>query len=245
MNRILAAIKRNKGMTAVFCSLLLLLGLAMLWRWSPLAEYLNVESIRWIISELKSTVYLPLILLLAYLIAGMTMFPMTVLNTAAVLVVGPWKGFEYAYLGNLASALFTFLVVRYAGRERLQRISGPKLLGLSRRAANKGLLSIIILRNLPIGFTTASMAAAVSHVSFRDYLLGSMLGMLPAILLICLLAGSIYNFLLQPKLGLAVGVAIAAAAIFALWKWFLSTRLTAQGSSDLERLNAVDDGADQ
>lgn len=219
-----ASVRRNKGIIAVLCALVLLFCLAALWRWSPLAEHLDVQSLRLRMAGLRNTAYLPFLFVAAYLVAGMTMFPMTVLNTTAVLLLGPWKGFEYAYLGNMASAVFTFVVIRYAGRRPLQRISGHKLLALSQRAARRGVLSVIVLRNIPIGFATSSMAAAVSHISFRDYLLGSSVGMLPGIVLVCLLAGSVYNLLLQPKLGLGLGAAVAAAALFAFWRWLVARR---------------------
>jgi uncharacterized membrane protein YdjX (TVP38/TMEM64 family) len=200
---------------------LALAGFTVLWHWSPLAGYADVGRLVRVLREVETHPALPFLFIGAYIGAGLTMFPMTVLNTAVVLICGPWHGLEYAYIGNFASALVTFWVVRFFGRGPLHSVSGGRILQLSEGLARRGVLSVILMRNIPVSFALISAAAAVSHIRFRDYLLGTAMGMLPGILVVCFLAGGIKEMIYRPRweyIGLLFG---AGLVLLYLWKRFI------------------------
>jgi uncharacterized membrane protein YdjX (TVP38/TMEM64 family) len=175
------------------------LGFTALWHWSPLADYANAEKLVPVLRAIETHPVLPFLLIGAYIGAGLTMFPMTVLNTAAVLVCGPWRGLEFAYIGNFASALVTFGVVRIVGRRAIRSLSGARIIALSEMLARRGVLSVILMRNIPVSYALISAAAAVSHIRFRDYVLGTAMGIVPGILVVCFLAGGIKEMIYEPR----------------------------------------------
>jgi uncharacterized membrane protein YdjX (TVP38/TMEM64 family) len=154
----------------------------------------------------------------AHILAGMTMFPMSILNSVLALLLGPWKGFALAYSCNIISALFCYVVFRYLGRRPLQAISNEKIKNLSRKAGEHGFLFVFIMRNSPMAFGMVNMTAALTHVKFRDYFFGSILGMLPGTLAVCLLAGELKNMVIEPNISSVIVIGLAIGILFLLYK---------------------------
>lgn len=191
--------KNRSRIISLILALILLLGLFYLWQYSPLASWSDPELLREKLSKIKDHQVLPLVLIALYLSAGIFLFPISVLNIAGVLLLGPWKGFQYAYLGNLSSALFSYLLFYFLGRKALRNLSGQKIMGWRKKLAQKGLLSMLILRNFPLSFGLVSMIAAASNFSFKEYTLGTMLGMLPSLILICFLTEGVRQAVYPPN----------------------------------------------
>ena len=80
----------------------------------------------------------------------------------------------------MASAAATYAVGRRLGRDTVRRLAGARLNRLSQRLAQRGVLAIIIVRILPIApYTIVNVVAGASHIRFRDFLVGTLIGMLP------------------------------------------------------------------
>jgi len=209
---------RHPGILVYVLFLLLIIGAAFFWKFSPIAEHLDVSGI---MNWARRITTLPLLIIIslgAYILAGMTMFPMSILNTVLALLLGPWKGFFLAFSCNIISALFCYVVFRYLGRRPLQAISGEKIKHFSRKAGERGFLFVIILRNSPMAFGMVNMTAALTHVKFRDYFFGSILGMLPGTLAVCLLAGELKNMVIEPNISSVIVIGLAIGILFLLYK---------------------------
>jgi uncharacterized membrane protein YdjX (TVP38/TMEM64 family) len=81
-----------------------------------------------------------------------------------------------------------------------------------------------VLRLLPIApFTVINLVAGTSELRMRDFLLGSLFGMAPGIVLITLFGDRLGAWLRRPdvaNLGVVVGFAAAALALtWALRRW--------------------------
>jgi hypothetical protein len=60
----------------------------------------------------------------------------------------------------------------------LERISGPRLGQLSRQLAKRGTVAVAVLRLVPIAtFAVFNLAAGASHLGFRQFMGGSLLGL--------------------------------------------------------------------
>jgi len=225
---------KNPGILIYVLFLLLIIGVAFFWRFSPLAEHLDVSGI---MSWARRITTLPLLIVIslgAYILAGMTMFPMSILNTVLALLLGPWKGFALAYSCNIISAIFCYIVFRYLGRRPLQAISGEKIKHFSRKAGERGFLFVIILRNSPMAFGMVNMTAALTHVKFRDYLFGSILGMLPGTLAVCLLAGELKNMVIEPNISSVIVIGLAIGILFLLYKKMQKNKKQAKSPNNLQ-----------
>src|SRR6185312_12256992 len=95
---------------------------------------------------------------------------------------GPWLGPVYTIVGATASAALTFGIGRRLGRETVRRLAGKRVNDLSRRLAKRGLLAIAFVRLLPIApFSIVNVVAGASHIRWSDFLLGTIIGLLPGI----------------------------------------------------------------
>ena len=194
------------------------------WRWSPLKEWVNVETLAALGVELREASGAPFLALGAFIIGGLIAFPLTVLIIVCGLVFGSWQGFLYSLAGALLSAMLTFTLGRVLGRNTVRRFAGRKLGELNRRLARHGLVTIIIVRIVPLApFTVINMVAGASRIRFRDFVLGSLIGLLPGIIGMSVFTDRLAAAIEQPNLpafaALAAVVAILVVSGWAIWRW--------------------------
>ena len=110
-----------------------------------------------------------------------------------------------------------------------------RLSRLSRRLARRGLLAIIAVRMVPVApFTVVNLAAGASHIRFRDFAIGTGLGLLPGILAITIFSDRVLATVREPSpltvLTLTAVVAAIVAGAWLLGRW-LKGRLNRDESS--------------
>ncbi len=201
-----------------------ILALAMAWRWSPLKEWVDVDTLTALGVQLKQAPGAPFLALGTFIIAGLVAFPLTVLIIVCGLVFGPWQGFLYSLLGALLSAMLTFALGHLLGRNTVRRFAGRKLGELNRRLARRGLMTIILVRIIPVApFTVINMVAGASRIRFRDFMIGSAIGLLPGITGMSIFTDRLAAAIEQPTLlafaVLAAVVGILIVSGWALWRW--------------------------
>jgi phospholipase D1/2 len=200
---------------------LTLITLTLAWRYTPLRDYLNLHSMVLLASELREVPLTPLWIMLAFVIGGLLMVPVTLLIAATGIVFGTLPGAWYAMAGALLSAAAGYVVGMLLGRDAVRRLMGKRISRLSVRIARRGVIAMIIVRTLPLApYSVVNMVAGASHIRWRDYLIGTAIGMLPGILLTTTFADHLVMAIRQPSaqtLGilliivlLLVGLAIAA-----------------------------------
>jgi phospholipase D1/2 len=199
--------------------LLAALGLAAAWRWTPLKEYLNLQSLAAWAALLQQQPWTPLLVGGAYLLGGVIMVPVTLLILVTALTFGPWTGFGYSLAGCLLSALLTFGIGHGIGRETVRRLAGGKLNRVSRRLAERGLLAVVTVRILPVApFTIVNLVAGASGIRLRDFALGTILGMIPGIVAITLFESSLQQLIERPEVeNILLLVAVLLGILAAVW----------------------------
>ncbi|HVF65652.1 MAG TPA: VTT domain-containing protein [Casimicrobiaceae bacterium] len=206
-------------------SVLLVIGLAALaWRYTPLREWLDLREI---VDNSKGLGHQPLAvfaMLAAYVVGGLMLIPVTLLIATTVLIFGPIEGAIYAIVGALASAASTYAIGRALGRDLVRRLAGRGLNTLSKRLARRGVLSMTLVRLLPVApFSIVNAVAGASHIGWRDFLAGTVLGMAPGIIVIATFIDRSVAVLNDPgpdtiAILIIVG-AIAVAAVIGLQRW--------------------------
>ncbi|MCF8033126.1 MAG: TVP38/TMEM64 family protein [Desulfarculaceae bacterium] len=200
---------------------LLFLGLAAVWRFTPLDNLLQESTLAAWAAKLKGTHLASLAVMLVYMAAGAVMVPLALLTGACGLIFGPWWGSAYALLGSMASALVLYGVGRAAGRAKVGKWSGGRLGRLSKHMADHSITTIILVRILPVApFTVINLAAGATRVRPWPYILGTFLGVLPNTLAITVFADRLHRIWRQPHWG-DVAVAVAVLAALALLIWLL------------------------
>jgi phospholipase D1/2 len=166
----------------VVVALILLAAVAAAWRWTPLREWVSLQSLVGMARGLEGSPIAAVAVLAGYVIAGLLLVPVTVLIVATGVVFGPLLGGVYALLGALLSAAVTYGIGRRLGRNAVRRLAGRRLNRITRRLAKKGTLAIAVIRLLPIApFSVVNVVVGASHIRLRDFLLGTAIGMAPGI----------------------------------------------------------------
>lgn len=112
--------------------------------------------------------------------------PFVLVAGANVLLFGFWLGYAVNYVFSCLGAILSFLLVRRYGQAwAIKKLAPYGYIGkLNDKLERHGLLYIMLSRIIPIFPSFAiNLAAAVMKVRARDFIIGSMLGKLPMILL--------------------------------------------------------------
>lgn len=122
--------------------------------------------------------------LFAALYAGLSLTPVpaTVLSIGAGVLFGFPLGVPVVMAGAFTGATVGFLLARHLGRSALDGIGGERLARLDDLLRRRGLLAVLAVRMVPVlPFAVINMACGLSALRTRDYLVGTGLGMLPAV----------------------------------------------------------------
>ncbi len=200
--------------------LVILIGLAAAWRWSPLAQWVTTENMAAWAGAIRSHPMSFPIVMAVYVAAGFLMVPITLLVGVTAMVYDPEWAVLYALSGCLLSALATFLAGAGLGKQMVRKVAGKKLNHISRQMAKKGILTVAVIRNIPVApFTMINLIAGASHIRLKDYLMGTALGMTPGILAITIFADRLLHTITHPDWINALIAAALAVALVAgnLW----------------------------
>ncbi|MCF8063540.1 MAG: VTT domain-containing protein [Deltaproteobacteria bacterium] len=203
-----------------------LLVLAALWRFTPMGDWLTRERFIALGAVLKGTFGMPLGVLAVYVGGGLVVLPVTLLHAVTGVVFSFPQSFLYALSGSLLSAMATYGVGRFLGKDAVRRLGGKRLNRISRRLARQGWLTMVVVRNLPVApFSVVNMIVGASRISFKDYLLGTALGMAPSILAITVFSERLFRFIKEPSWGNLVWVGLVMICLGGA-AWWLKWRLT-------------------
>lgn len=200
------------------------LAMAALWRWTSLSDWLDVDSARTALNWIRDSQFTPLLMLSAYLLGGLVAVPITLMIIATVAVFGPWLGVVYALTGSVIASLAGFGLGHVVGRDVVSRLAGNRVNRLSRKLSERGVLTIVTFRIVPVApFTVINIVAGISEIKLRDFVIGSFIGMLPGVFAITLLADSIIESLNNPSatsvIVLVVLIVIVTVGLAGLRYW--------------------------
>jgi uncharacterized membrane protein YdjX (TVP38/TMEM64 family) len=212
-------IRSISGGVAVVLTVLVI-GIAV-WHWRPVSSVANPGQISaWLAAYRYAWYALPLVVT-TFVLLGLAFVPVLLLVAATGIAFGPWLGPAYAMAGCLASASAGFGIGRLVGHQRVERFGGPRIVRISRALERNGTLAIFLLRKIPAPFLLANIVAGASHVRYRDFVLGTLLGMGAFVLA---LAGFSYQLTraFQHPTAPTVSVLIALLAFPFTIAWFIN-----------------------
>lgn len=161
---------------------ILLVAVAAIFRWTPAAEWLTKENILGFLGVIRGEWWGPAVFILIYAVGCVIALPGSALTLAGGAVFGTWWGTVYNVLASNLGATLAFFTARYFGRDFVKTLlKGGKLAQFDEAVAKSGFKAVFRLRLIPlVPFNGLNFGAGFSAVKYRDYLLGSFLGMLPA-----------------------------------------------------------------
>ncbi|ACY16286.1 VTT domain-containing protein [Haliangium ochraceum] len=190
------------------------LGLAALWKWSPLADWMAPERLAEMAEPLRDGVLGPLLVGLGVTVACLVMVPITVLIVATSLLYPSWDGALVALGGALLGAVIGFGLGRGLWPGAVQRVIGERLARMSEKLADRGLLTMVALRLVPIApFTVVNMAVGSVGFRFRHFFLGTLIGLMPGLVGLTFATNRIAEAVRDPS---GTSIAVAAVAVLAI-----------------------------
>lgn len=204
-------------------ALFALLGLASAWSWSPLRGWLDAARIVNALEHLGQSIG-PVAAIFGFGLALTLAVPLTFLTLVAIVAFGPAAGFFYSIAAALLGATVSFWIGERLGHDVVQQLGGERVNRVSKRLASHGVMSVIAVRMVPIApFAIVNMIAGASHLSLRDLLLGTAIGMTPGTLVMMFFAGQIVEALKNPSLltyliGLGM-LLLIGAGVWSLRRW--------------------------
>jgi uncharacterized membrane protein YdjX (TVP38/TMEM64 family) len=197
-----------------------ILVLSGLWLWTPLGQWADPSRLAALTAPVSDGPWGIAIGTVGFAVASLLMVPVTVLIVAAVMIYGPWSGFLFAVLGSLLSSIAGYGVGRSLFRDAIRRLAGPRLNRISRALAKRGVLTVAFVRLVPVApFSVVNMVAGSSRVGLRDFLSGTLVGMVPGIAVYSFASDRVIEAARDPSpLTLAIAL-LSVGALLGLIRW--------------------------
>src|SRR5687767_1947924 len=118
------ALYKNPFVLTIAASIVVTIILALIWKLTPLAEMAGPDEVIGWFRGLSGSLWAPVAIVFAHLIASIVMFPRPLLTIAAVVAFGMVWGFAYSMLGVLISAGAGWYAGRLFDENRIKRMAG-------------------------------------------------------------------------------------------------------------------------
>ena len=208
--------QRGRRIWIAAAIVLLLLAMTAAWRWTPLADQIDIRKIVASAVSLRHNPARHAIILGAYLIGSLVSFPVTLLIVATAFVFGPLLGSAYSFVGCLIGAAATYGVGYFMGKDFVRRLAGKKWRKIEKMIGQTGVMAVAAMRLLPVApFTIVNIVSGAFKIPLWNYFAGSILGLTPGIIVINLFAHQFARAIRQPGIGsyalLAVSIVLTIA----------------------------------
>ncbi|MDJ0396136.1 TVP38/TMEM64 family protein [Rhodococcus sp. G-MC3] len=156
-----------------------------------------------------------------YALLSATPFPASTLTIASGLLFGLAVGAAVVVAAATMGAYLAYWMARSLGRGQVARSEWGKLRKLDALLVRRGLMSVLIVRLIPLfPFSLVNYAAGISAVGQRDYVLGTLIGIVPATIGFTALGAYGTSPLSWP-----FAAALLAVLALSIGSWLLARRL--------------------
>lgn len=139
--------------------------------------------------------------------------PSNILSISSGIVFGPFLGTILTTIGFFVSGSLAFFIARVLGQEAVNKILRGKALNLNNRLEQNGFKVMFFLRLIPVlPYDPVSYAAGLSRVKYRDFIISSVVGVVPEVICYSIIGENAMNPL-SPKFFIPLGVIVLATII--------------------------------
>ncbi len=172
----------SRGSYAKLAALLVIVGGAL---WAAYAlglfRFTDMATLAHTVRGLRQRPYMAPLFVLVYALATTLALPGSVLTLAGGAIFGFGLGTLLNWIGASIGATLAYLMARALGLDAVRRLLGRRAGRLERLADSHGFATVLRLRLIPIvPFNMLNFAAGLAGVRARDYILGTVIGLLPA-----------------------------------------------------------------
>ena len=202
---------RNARLKAIaFCAFVI--AAVVVVRFTPAAHYLTTKTPGQFLRE--AGLWAPLLFVAIYAAGVCLLMPGTLLTGPGALVFGPYRGFVYAWCGAMLGANASFVIGRTFGRDFAASLIGRKLKKYDDAIERNGFATVLYLRIIYLPFTPMNFGMGLTKVRFRDYFLGTALGIVVGTFVFTFFVGTLkevwtsgnWGQLLTPQVFISLGL---------------------------------------
>src|SRR5262245_23687339 len=129
----------------------------------------------------------PAVVVAVYIVGGLIMLPVMGLSAATAMVFKPAVAVATSFTGTMLSAALLYALGARFLRGRTKQLFGARMERIEKAFSKQGVIAVASVRMVPLApFTVVNLAAGAIGVRFRDYMLGTALGVAPGITVLCL-----------------------------------------------------------
>jgi len=124
----------------------------------------------------------PFIFIGIYIISTVLFVPRTLFSIIAGIIFGSLWGSVYVIIAATLSAVVSFHIARYFGKEMVEKFVSNHLEKLSKyndKLEKEGFRTVFLLRMVFFPFNVLNMAIAFTKVRFKDYFWATFFGVIP------------------------------------------------------------------
>jgi uncharacterized membrane protein YdjX (TVP38/TMEM64 family) len=163
-----------------------------------------------------------------YCAAALIPFPTAVLSSAAGALWGAYLGTGMTVISATLAACIPFFIARVMARRAVSKLieKSPGASRCDRFAGRNGFMTVLIMRLIPVvPWDMVNYLSGLCSIRFRDYLLASLLGTIPASFTYNLIGASVGGTVDKT----AVAVVAAITVLFAIVILIIKKRSGAKG----------------
>jgi uncharacterized membrane protein YdjX (TVP38/TMEM64 family) len=187
--------KQKKDKLKIFIFFFLLILGFLLVKYTPINQYANKDFLinsRTQLRELSGSLSFSISFVFLYALGVIMSFPGLILTLSGGIIFGTIKGTLLNAIGANIGAGLAFFIGRYLGRDFAEKLIRGKLKSIDDNLGENGFMAILRLRLIPlVPFNLLNYASGFSKISYKDYALGSLLGMIPGTFIYTFFADSI------------------------------------------------------
>ncbi|MBI4641485.1 MAG: TVP38/TMEM64 family protein [Candidatus Tectomicrobia bacterium] len=185
---------KSRAITKFAILVMALLFTFLIVRYTSFGHYTTKEYLLVTFTALKGNRSAPPLFILLYAVGCVVAIPGSILTIVAGGIFGTlWGGIYTVMASNLGAGL-AFFMAKLLGREFVESFTRGRLKAFDEEAAKHGLRVIFTLRLIPLfPFNAINFGAGLSGIRYRDFLIGSIFGMLPGTFIYTYFADSLIN----------------------------------------------------
>lgn len=175
-------------------------------KFSPISYYFFTEEGKEIFSRNFQYylnhigIWAPFIFIIFFALSIMLFIPASVFTSIGGLIFGHWFGLLVNIIGVIVGGILSFFTSRYMLRDAIAKfLQKGHFKKFDDSVEKHGLSIIIYLRLMFVPFTYLSFAAGLSKIKFKDFIWGTIIGVIPGIIVITFLAVAVKQLIVTYK----------------------------------------------
>lgn len=222
---------RKKLLWIVVAAFAVVVAIALVWRFTPLSEVAKPERLAQSLERIAQWRWAPAAVVAVYVLGGLVMLPVMGLSAATAMVFKPAVAVATSFTGTMLSAALLYALGARFLRGRTKQLIGKRMERIEKAFSRQGIVGVASVRMVPLApFTVVNLAAGAIGVRFRDYMLGTALGLAPGITMLSLFGNRVKAQVRDPSMSgvlLIVGIGLAWLAVSFTLQRLIAARQTA------------------